>query len=79
MNNIFCFNENKLDKDDKLNKIEQMLIDDKCCIMCKNSKEEPHYEMGYYAGSDSYCTILNKLILEYGYGQQCLFFELRKE
>ena len=63
----------------KLKSIAQQLVDDRCCSMCKNSIPEPHYEGGYDAGSDPYCPIRKELILEYGYGQQCLWWELKKD
>ena len=63
---------------EQLRKIQEQLICDKHCSFCKNSIEQPHYEMGYEAGTDPYCKILNELRSNYPTGQQCLFWELDK-
>ena len=54
--------------------LEEEAIKDKCCRYCINSINEPYYEHGKYGGTNPFCQIFDKLILEYGYGQQCLFW-----
>ena len=66
-----------LEHDEQYKRIVQELIDNKSCCLCANANDEPHYEMGYNAGTDPYCTIFNELRI-YENGQQCLFWKLRK-
>ena len=64
---------------EKAEKIKQQLIADKHCSYCANSHEEPHYEMGYYGGTDTYCDVYHKLMLSYPTGQECLFWKLKED
>ena len=57
--------------------LDKKLRDDKCCCYCKNSEQVPHIEMGREAGTDDFCKIHQELMLGYGLGQQCLFWEER--
>lgn len=61
-----------------MDKIRQQLKDDKDCCYCVHSVGVPHFEHGCDAGTDPYCKIYNELVLEYGKGQQCIFWELNK-
>lgn len=56
---------------------KEKMIEDKCCCYCSHASEVPHYEMGKYGGTDTYCEVYNELKLGYAEGQQCLFWELR--
>lgn len=61
-----------------INRIKTELVESKHCCTCVNSIKVPHYEMGYDAGTDPYCNILNEL--RYGCnGQQCLWYEVKEE
>lgn len=60
-----------------INRIKTELVESKHCCTCVNSIEVPHYEMGYDAGTDSYCNILHEL--KFGCnGQQCLWYEVKE-
>lgn len=58
-----------------IEKMNAQMRDDKCCYFCVHSEQQPHIEMGRESGTDDYCTIHKQLILEYGAGQQCIFWE----
>lgn len=75
MNKLRKLFDKDYDASESLRKIEEQFKNDKCCCTCKNSIQTPHYEMSYYAGSDDYCKVHEKHVFEYGYGQQCLFYE----
>lgn len=62
----------------KINKIIQRMKNDKHCSFCVHAEEHPHYEMGYEAGSYTYCTVLNELRLSYPTGEQCVFWQLNE-
>lgn len=63
---------------ERMKQFECQMKDDKHCSYCANSHEEPHYEMGYYGGTDTYCDIYHKLMLSYPTGQECLFWKLKE-
>lgn len=63
--------------DNKIKQFKCKMKEDKHCSYCVNSHEEPHYEMGYYGGTDTYCDIYHKLMLSYPTGQECLFWRLK--
>ena len=70
--------EDILEEQNFINKIKRELIEEKHCCTCINAVEVPHYEMGYDAGTDPYCNILNEL--KYGCnGQQCLWYKVKEE
>ena len=79
MNKLRLMFEETEDDKQSLNKIIQKLKDDKHCRFCVYAEERPHYEMGYDAGTDIYCTILNELRLSYPTGQQCLFWQMKED
>ena len=58
-----------------LNKIAQVLKDEKHCGFCVHAEMRPHYEMGYNAGADVYCNKFNELRIDDPTGQQCLFWQ----
>lgn len=61
---------------ENLKRIESEMRDEKYCCYCKKSYEKDHWEMGYYGGTDTYCSLTDEL-REGKNGQQCLFWEER--
>lgn len=76
---IFCPDEEDIREEQEfIKRIKTELVESKHCCTCANSVEVPHIEMGYDAGTDPYCNILNEL--RYGCnGQQCLWYEVKEE
>lgn len=52
--------------------LEQRMINDHHCNYCKNCTKVP-----YDAGTDPYCNIHMKLMLNYEDGSECIFWEYR--
>lgn len=70
--------EDILEEQNFIRKVKQELVENKHCCTCINAIEVPHIEMGYDAGTDPYCNILNEL--KYGCnGQQCLWYKVKEE
>ena len=61
-----------------LRTIKLEMIADKDCSYCINSHRVPHIEMGKDGGTDTYCDVFDELKLDYGEGQQCIFWKLRE-
>lgn len=66
------------EQDKMLEEMQQQAKEDKCCRYCTHAELQPHYEHGKYGGTDPFCPIFGELILEYGHGQQCIFWEEKK-
>lgn len=64
---------------ERLKLIKQELLDAKDCSFCKYAEARTHYSHGKDGGTDPFCTIHKRLILEYGYGSNCEHWKLRKE
>lgn len=60
---------------EQIRQIKQGMIDDHHCNYCKNCTKVPHVEMGRDAGTDPYCNIHMKLMLNYEDGSECIFWE----
>ena len=63
------YNRNLLEQ---IRQIKQRMVDDHHCNYCKNCTKVP-----YDAGTESYCNIHMKLMLNYEDGSECIFWEYR--
>ena len=57
------------------NRLIEMEIENKSCIICKKAEFKDHYEHGNYAGKDTWCTVTGDLRFGKN-GEQCLFWEI---
>ena len=53
--------EDILEEQNFIRRVKKELVENKHCRTCINAIEVPHYEMGYDAGTDPYCTLLKEL------------------
>lgn len=60
-------------------KVYEKMLADHHCYTCKHSGQVPHYEMGKDAGTDSFCKLCNKLVLDYYEGSNCKNYEVKDE
>lgn len=70
--------EDILEEQNFIRKVKKELVENKHCSTCINAIEVPHIEMGYDAGTDSYCNILHELRYACN-GQQCLWYKTKDE
>lgn len=57
---------------------ERMLADHHCRT-CKHSELVPHYEKGEEDGTDDFCKLCNRLVLDYYEGGNCKNYEVKDE
>ena len=80
MNKLQLIFSSSLEEIEKLVQIIDKEIGDRQdCYSCVHATNEPHYEMGKYAGEDTYCNMLCKFCNPYCEDQQCLFWKNNTE